>query len=272
MTCPHPATSRLPRENLVHPIRWVPEGASALLDVGCHGGAFLSYCRNLWPDLELAGVEIDASALEAARRLVPDADLRRVGAEDLPFPEASFDCVNCVEVLEHIPAALRRRALEEMYRVLRPGGRLVLRVPHAGLFAWIDPSNFRHQFPSLYRLLIGRGLRDRAYDDNAAEVVWHHHFTLDELLDLLGDGWRLETVRHGGLLIFPLTDYLRVPLYRLRRADGMLGRALAWTADRDLGIDYGRASYDILVILSKAGPKRADSSPSPAPDRPAEPG
>lgn len=49
------------------------------------------------------------------------ADLTR-----LPFPDASFDLVSCISVLEHMPPDTRTRGVQEMARVLKPGGQLLL--------------------------------------------------------------------------------------------------------------------------------------------------
>ena len=47
-------------------------------------------------------------------------------AQDLPLPDdASFDVVTCTLAIHHVPARQRPRAFEEMYRVTRPGGRLL---------------------------------------------------------------------------------------------------------------------------------------------------
>lgn len=240
-----------PRENLMHPIRWVPEDARSLLDVGCNEGAFLEYAGGLWPSLRLAGVEINATALKEARRRLPEAELHEAPAEALPFPDASFDCVACIEVIEHVGAAYRAPALREAHRVLRSGGRFLLRAPHAGLFAWLDPQNVRHRVPGLYRRVLGRGRRDLAYERRTEGVIWHHHFRQDELLELLGPGWRLEHVRRGALAIAPLMDIARWPFYRLGRVDGPLIRLLNRAAELDLAVDYGRYSYDILLVMSK---------------------
>ena len=235
----------------MHPIRWVPVEARSLLDVGCHVGAFLNRCREFFPEIQLAGVDVDAAALEQARRTLPDAELHKAGAQTLPFSDARFDCMTCIEVLEHVPASHRRAALAEFQRVLRPGGRLVLRTPHAGAFAFLDPHNLRFRFPQTYQRLVGRGLRDAGYDDWSHGVVWHHHFTGRELLELAGEGWRVEASRRGGLLLAPLVEIARWPFYRKGRVDHPICKALDRLFDFDLGCRYGPAAYDILLVLQK---------------------
>ena len=235
----------------MHPIRWIPPDASSLLDVGCNAGELLAYCDSLHPAIRLAGVEINSVALAKARQCVPNAELHAAGAESLPFPDSSFDCVTCIEVLEHIPAKVRARALAEMGRVLRPGGRLVLRVPHAGIFAFLDSNNLRFRMPRIYRTLLKNGRRDAGYTGGSEDVVWHHHFTRQELYELLGSGWNLESSRTGGLLLFPLSDLALWPFYRLQLINNFLYRALQGIADFDIGCDYGKASFDILMILKR---------------------
>jgi SAM-dependent methyltransferase len=233
----------------MHPIRWVPPAACALLDVGCN----VSHCRALFPDLRLAGVEVNPEALDAARRALPGAELHHAGSDALPFADGSFDCVSCVEVLEHVPEGARRASLAEMQRVLRPGGRLLLRTPHAGAFAFLDPHNLRFRFPGVYARLVGRGARDAGYEGWSHGVVWHHHFRRAELLDLAGPGWDLEACRRGGLLLAPLSEIARWPFYRKGKGDHPVCRALAGLFDADLAVDFGPAAYDILLVLRKAG-------------------
>ena len=115
-------------------------------------------------------------------------------------------------------------ALGEMRRVLRPGGRLIITVPHAGWFAWLDSNNIRFRLPGFYQRVVGRGLRDGVYDAIGRSVEWHHHFTLSELLDLAGNGWSSVAVRYGGLVVYPLVDWLSWPFYKLRAPDHRLRR------------------------------------------------
>lgn len=237
--------------NRMHPLRWVPRDARSLLDVGCNAGDLLADVRQTMPWIELAGVEVNERALALARARLPGVDIHATGAEALPFPDGRFDVVTCIEVLEHVPAQHRRAVLAEIHRVLCPRGLLLLRVPHAGMTDWLDSNNLRFRFPTLYRMLLRRGMRDAGYDGGTEAVVWHHHFSVREVLELAGASWELERVERGGLILYPLADILAWPFYRARRIDHPAFRALQRLADFDLGVDYGAASFDVLLLLRK---------------------
>jgi SAM-dependent methyltransferase len=143
--------------------------------------------------------------------------------------------------------------LAEIRRVLAPGGLLILRCPHAGLFRWLDPQNFRFRFPRLHRLALGAGNRDPHYHAAQQEICWHHHFTREELEGLAGNAWELQACRFGGLALFPLTDIVSWPLNRLGKSENWLARWLQKVAHTDLGISFGRSSYGILLVLKKNG-------------------
>ena len=108
-----------------------------VLDMGCGAGrhAFEMYRRGadvIAFDLdadELAGVlELFGAMKEAGE--VPEgaeADIKQGDALQLPFADGEFDRVVAAEVLEHIPADIH--AIDELVRVLRPGGTLAVSVP-----------------------------------------------------------------------------------------------------------------------------------------------
>jgi SAM-dependent methyltransferase len=234
---------------------WVDPGSeragASLLDIGCNVGEFLGATARLFPQLKLAGVDIYQTAIETARLNVPQAELHQCDGPQLPFADAAFDYVTCIEVLEHIPEANRRATIDEVWRVLKPEGRFILRCPHAGIFQGLDANNLRFRFPRLYRSIVRGGRRDHGYEAGSDGVVWHHHFGRDELIDLVGPRFEVEATRYGGLLLLPLGDLMRWPFYRLKldnnRVLRWIDRMITW----DVGVDYGRASFTILLVLRK---------------------
>jgi SAM-dependent methyltransferase len=232
-------------------LSWINPEGSSLLDLGCNVGELLGAAASSYPRLKLAGVDVNQAAIETARRNVPQADLRQCDGPLLPFADNSFDHVTCIEVIEHIPASMRPATIGEVWRVLRPGGRFILRCPHSGIFESLDANNLRFRFPRLYRSIVRRGRRDDGYPEDSDGVVWHQHFSRDGLLDLIGSRFELEKTRYGGLILLPIGDLIRWPFYRLNRHQNpvlhMIDRVMAY----DLGIDYGRASYTILLVLRK---------------------
>lgn len=104
--------------------------AKRVLDVGCGNGYVLSrYARE---GAHTFGVDLTRAAVELSRRRFELAGLPgrfTVGsAEDLPFATDSFDCVCSMGVLHHTPDT--ERAVGEIRRVLRPGGRLIVMFYH----------------------------------------------------------------------------------------------------------------------------------------------
>jgi ubiquinone/menaquinone biosynthesis C-methylase UbiE len=93
-----------------------------VLEVGCGLAILADAVASRVPDGEVIGAEISAEQLAAARPAQRNVRLRPGNALALPFDDAEFDVVYCRYLLEHVPNPLR--ALEEMRRVLRPGGRV----------------------------------------------------------------------------------------------------------------------------------------------------
>jgi demethylmenaquinone methyltransferase / 2-methoxy-6-polyprenyl-1,4-benzoquinol methylase len=72
------------------------------------------------------GVDATIGMLRIARTHQTRAPLVTGLAYCLPFSDAAFDCVSDVTVVQHISHELHSKALQEMVRVLKPGGRMIL--------------------------------------------------------------------------------------------------------------------------------------------------
>lgn len=103
--------------------RHLPPGKRLdVLDAGCGGGATLESLRRYE---SATGLELEEEAVDYARSR--GREVVQGFIEKLPFESGSFDLTLALDVIEHVPDD--SRALQELYRVLRPGGSLLVTVP-----------------------------------------------------------------------------------------------------------------------------------------------
>lgn len=112
-------------ENLMEKLlSFIPEKKGNILDVACGKGATTRYLLKYYPPGMVTGINISEKQLETCRVNVPECQFFLMNAADLKFDNQSFDNIICVESACHFDT--RQRFFEEAYRVLKPGGRLVL--------------------------------------------------------------------------------------------------------------------------------------------------
>lgn len=101
-----------------------------VLDIGCGTGSLAVLVKTLFPGVEVVAVDPDPKALEIARRKVDGSGLPvrfdRGFADALGYPDASFDRVLSSMMFHHVPDDQKPMMLQEIRRVLKPGGRLEL--------------------------------------------------------------------------------------------------------------------------------------------------
>ena len=109
-----------------------------VLDVGSSSGYLARRLAAVaGPSGRVTGVDPSEPAIAYARRHARPGLTFTVGvAQDLGLPDAAFNVVTCTLAMHHIPARQRPAAFAEMYRVTRPGGRLLIAdltpLPHFG--------------------------------------------------------------------------------------------------------------------------------------------
>ncbi|MBU4205041.1 class I SAM-dependent methyltransferase, partial [Patescibacteria group bacterium] len=98
-----------------------------VLDLGCGNGRLFNVLKE--KRIDYIGVDNSESLIFEAKRNLPEAKFEVQDLLDLSFPENNFDKIYCIAALHHIPSKeLRLKALQEMKRVLKPKGILILTV------------------------------------------------------------------------------------------------------------------------------------------------
>ncbi len=139
-----------PLNSIAAVLRSLAEGAERILEVGCGTGRWLAELRPIVR--QVYGLDLSPGMLREARRQHGLLDLACGRAEQLPFPEAAFDLVFCVNALHHFDQP--RAFICEARRLLRPGGALAVinMDPHAGRDRWY----LYEYFPGTYETDLAR--------------------------------------------------------------------------------------------------------------------
>jgi len=113
---------------------------SRVLDAGCGTGGMLEWLAGFAPDAEVSGIDIAPDALHYARSR-GHLRLAQASATELPFADEAFDIVTSFDVLVQLPGGdAAERAMNEMHRVLRPGGVCFVRV---AAYSWMRSGHDR---------------------------------------------------------------------------------------------------------------------------------
>ena len=161
-----------------------------ILDAGCGTGGNGEFLRRYG---HAVGLDVAKDALTLGQRRMPGAILGG-SIMDLPFEAATFELVTSFDVLYHRAVVDERRAIAETRRVLKPGGRMLIRLP-------------------AYQWLLAK--HDRA-------VYTRHRYTLSEVRALLVPSFTIERISYVNTLLFPLALAQRMRERFVTRADDTL--------------------------------------------------
>lgn len=162
------------------------DAGQSVLDVGCGFGGTLARINDTYQGMHLTGINIDARQIEICRSIASgtrnDLTWHIADAGRLPFADASFDRVLCVEAMFHF--ASRRQFFAEAARVLKPHGVVV------GTDILISAAARSAPFPIEAILQAGFGPWPDVWGsdaDHAALFLDHRYAALSEIRDITAE-------------------------------------------------------------------------------------
>jgi SAM-dependent methyltransferase len=139
-----------------------------ILNIGCYNGWFEKVALEKGCK-EVTGIDINDELLGLSRKNVDGARFLKAAVFSLPFTNCYFDLITMFDVIEHVPKDREKEALNELRRVLKDGGRLILSTPKANFLSnLLDPAWYfghRHYSQSNITLL----LKDAGFDIEKVE-------------------------------------------------------------------------------------------------------
>ncbi len=206
---------------------WLPH-SNIVADIGCSISPLLEVISD--KARIVYAVDADKNALLQVARNFPHIHVIESSVTELSLPSDSCDAVLFLDVLEHVEND--RQAINELWRVLRRGGVLIMSVPHKGLFRFLDPQNLSAKLRGTF-----------------SSRTEHRHYAEQELRLLMEPKFTLLRKHFGGLILYPLTfaanNYFRK---HLGIDWGWLFRKLGdWEND----LSWGRFSYNIVLMARK---------------------
>ncbi len=188
-----------------------------LLDVGCGAGNMIHHLSHYG---QVKGLDIDQRPVQMARQRGYDVDRFDV-TEPMPFDNDSFDAVTALDVIEHNQDDMA--ILHDSYRILKPGGHLVITVP---AFMWLWSHN----------------------DDLNAHV---RRYSAGELQTKLRQaGFFVQRITYNNFFVFPLAAGL-ILLRRFTRSEPEL--ASHHLDEEEYQVEMEPASPPVNAVLTVVG-------------------
>lgn len=155
------------------------EGLRSILDFGCGSGRLLLGWHIMRPELSCCGCDINQRLVGWAQRYLPSAMQFRCGqvAPPTAYASGSFDLVYAISVFTHLSIPLQQQWVEELYRVLRPGGFLLITL-HGPLYA----HRAFHDAPEMLASFISSGHAVAGDEEGANSLASFHSRSFAEQL------------------------------------------------------------------------------------------
>jgi 2-polyprenyl-3-methyl-5-hydroxy-6-metoxy-1,4-benzoquinol methylase len=218
----------------------LPDRSERLLDIGC-GPVIPSYP---YSDKAVRVTCIDWK-LHRFDPIPPNIECVEGDFTTIDLPLNSYDAIIASDVFEHILLERESLFVKKCVSVLKPGGYMIVSVPHRGTFAWLDPYKMK---PAIHRLLWRLGLYKSLHNGSCDIRKGHKHYTVEELAEKFKP-LQLERVSYRGYFFDPLLSW----------ASALSGGSLqfpggAWLercCNREFKRDWGQRAFNMAIQFYK---------------------
>jgi 2-polyprenyl-3-methyl-5-hydroxy-6-metoxy-1,4-benzoquinol methylase len=228
----------------------LPEHSERLLDVGC---------GPITPDYPYADKAPRVTCvdwnLKVSGSVPPNIECLDGDFTSMDLAPDAYDSVIAADVFEHVLLEQEPLFVDKCVSALRPGGNMIISVPHQGTFAYLDPYQVK---PTIHRILAGLGLYKSVHNGCCDIRKGHKHYSLPELIDKFRP-LQLSKVIYFGYVFDPLLSWA-VALTRRGSGQilhsGMMNEELGFSwlqraCRRELDHDYGQRSFNVAVSFYK---------------------
>jgi len=242
--------------------KWIDKKVERLLDGGCSYGYGTRFLAK--KSINTFGIDINEIHIAVASHRYKHISFKTGVLEDTGYEDSFFDFIVLNDVLEHTSDKIG--TINEMFRILKPGGEIIISTPHKGLFGFLDPYNYgynlRKYFPWLYRGLYKfiRLIKEGSVpgDFNPEHEQKHYHYSLNDFIRMLGessfkDNYKIEKIFRSGLLIEVLVMNLEsfLNIFLPQRISQKILTPFYYLAEVDYWIPFGIFAYNIALKIKK---------------------
>ncbi|OGH53779.1 MAG: hypothetical protein A3G15_04060 [Candidatus Levybacteria bacterium RIFCSPLOWO2_12_FULL_40_10] len=230
-----------------------------ILDVGCGRGFYVNALSLYDFPKEIIGLDINKEYLEEARRYASDmrAKFIRKSVYSINYTNNYFDLVICSELLEHL--SYDKKALSEIFRVLKKGGTLIVTVPSEDFPLFWDPVNWvlmrffnTHINKDVWFLAGIWAGHERLYNmKNLSRIIEEAGFSILEMSGVISFSWPFSHFLLYGLgkNIVERLNVKSLNRFELKKNNIKIFLAKLFSYPTKLSI--GDSSVDIIVLAKK---------------------
>ena len=234
---------------------WIPDNITNYLDIGSSWDILRCLTYTNESDMCMVATDTNLSKVADGGKYYPEVNFICSDIQTAPFKDISFDLVTILDVLEHVDS--EKKTIENIWRILRPGGVLILSVPHKGSFDFLDPDNL--VFIKLYKILN----RLRILNLNPYYLKIHKHYSIEDLKLLFGNKFEIVKVHRGGLFLSPIIflitksislTFIYCNLRKIKRIDKIRNtfqRLLTKIKESEYRIDFKERGYHCIIYAIK---------------------